>query len=207
MILQREMRKGVTKTPSLKSGEAGIRTLGTLTGTPVFKTGAIGRSATSPSGAVRIFGVFELMGQCSRVELVRSLELPKATRGRTISSRLTESMISRGRIPCWFQLRADPMSEFFRELILNLDPSRMWWEWEPSTATVWDRCYRGFNLFEGICWIVFAVLVLRAGCKIDAPGGNGSMQLGLSPSGLQIFARPGLSRRGWCWSKVSSSWG
>jgi hypothetical protein len=53
------------------------------------------------------------------------------------------------------------MSEFSRELILNLDPSRMWWEWEPSTATVWDRCYRGFNLFEGICWIVFAVLVLR----------------------------------------------
>jgi hypothetical protein len=32
------------------SGEAGIRTLGTLAGTPVFKTGAIGRSATSPDG-------------------------------------------------------------------------------------------------------------------------------------------------------------
>ena len=37
--------------PSLHNhlcGEAGIRTLGTLAGTPVFKTGAIGRSATSP---------------------------------------------------------------------------------------------------------------------------------------------------------------
>ena len=56
MILQSETREGVTKTPSLKSGEAGIRTLGTLTGTPVFKTGAIGRSATSPSGAIRILG-------------------------------------------------------------------------------------------------------------------------------------------------------
>ena len=30
------------------SGETGIRTLGTLAGTPVFKTGAIGRSAISP---------------------------------------------------------------------------------------------------------------------------------------------------------------
>ena len=29
-------------------GEGGIRTPGTLSGTPVFKTGAIGRSATSP---------------------------------------------------------------------------------------------------------------------------------------------------------------
>ena len=32
------------------SGERGIRTLGTLTGTPVFKTGAFNRSAISPSG-------------------------------------------------------------------------------------------------------------------------------------------------------------
>ena len=31
-----------------RSGETGIRTLGTLAGTPVFKTGAIGRSAISP---------------------------------------------------------------------------------------------------------------------------------------------------------------
>ena len=30
------------------SGETGIRTLGTLAGTPVFKTGAIGHSAISP---------------------------------------------------------------------------------------------------------------------------------------------------------------
>src|SRR5690606_9067819 len=30
------------------SGEAGIRTLGLLAETPVFKTGAIGRAATSP---------------------------------------------------------------------------------------------------------------------------------------------------------------
>lgn len=38
MILQSETREGVTKTPSLKSGEAGIRTLGFLTESPVFKT-------------------------------------------------------------------------------------------------------------------------------------------------------------------------
>ena len=31
-----------------RSGEAGIRTLGRVTPSPVFKTGAIGRSATSP---------------------------------------------------------------------------------------------------------------------------------------------------------------
>ena len=31
-----------------KGGEGGIRTHGTLTGTPVFKTGAINRSTTSP---------------------------------------------------------------------------------------------------------------------------------------------------------------
>ena len=36
-------------------GEAGIRTLGTREGTPVFKTGAIGRSATSPDLAFIVF--------------------------------------------------------------------------------------------------------------------------------------------------------
>lgn len=48
MILQSEMREGVTKTPSLESGEAGIRTLGTLAGTPHFECGAFDHSATSP---------------------------------------------------------------------------------------------------------------------------------------------------------------
>ncbi len=39
--------------PSAKmSGEAGIRTLETLAGLPVFKTGAIDRSATSPESAL-----------------------------------------------------------------------------------------------------------------------------------------------------------
>jgi hypothetical protein len=33
----------------LRGGEGGIRTPGTLSGTPVFKTGAINHSATSPS--------------------------------------------------------------------------------------------------------------------------------------------------------------
>jgi hypothetical protein len=53
------------------------------------------------------------------------------------------------------------MSEFFRELIRNLDPARTWWVWDRATATGWDWCYRGFNLFEGLCWLVFAVLVFR----------------------------------------------
>lgn len=64
MILQNEAREDVTKTPSLQSGEAGIRTLGTLTGTPVFKTGAIGRSATSPA-ALRCWG--DSVGSCGKV--------------------------------------------------------------------------------------------------------------------------------------------
>ena len=46
------------------SGEAGIRTLGTLTGTPVFKTGAIGHSATSPA-ALRCWG--DSVGSCGKV--------------------------------------------------------------------------------------------------------------------------------------------
>ena len=36
-----------------RSGETGIRTLGTRKGTPVFKTGAIGRSAISPGRMLR----------------------------------------------------------------------------------------------------------------------------------------------------------
>jgi hypothetical protein len=35
----------------LNGGEGGIRTPGTLSGTPVFKTGAINHSATSPDTA------------------------------------------------------------------------------------------------------------------------------------------------------------
>ena len=36
----------------LRGGEGGIRTPGTLSGTPVFKTGAINHSATSPAAFV-----------------------------------------------------------------------------------------------------------------------------------------------------------
>ncbi len=39
--------------------------------------------------------------------------------------------------------------------------SRPWWTYEPSTATVWDQLYRGFNLFEAGCWFVLAGLVLH----------------------------------------------
>ena len=35
----------------MRGGEGGIRTPGTLSGTPVFKTGAINHSATSPDDA------------------------------------------------------------------------------------------------------------------------------------------------------------
>lgn len=45
---------------SQSSGEAGIRTLDPLAWMPVFKTGAIGRSATSPgdAGGILLGGKF-----------------------------------------------------------------------------------------------------------------------------------------------------
>ncbi len=39
-----------------------------------------------------------------------------------------------------------------------LDP---WWVWQPETASLWDRVYRGFNLSEGLIWWAFGGLVLR----------------------------------------------
>ena len=39
---------GISLQLGLAGGEGGIRTPGTLSGTPVFKTGAINHSATSP---------------------------------------------------------------------------------------------------------------------------------------------------------------
>lgn len=35
-----------------------------------------------------------------------------------------------------------------------------WWVYDPRTAGAWDHLYRGFNLFEGVAWLVFATLVL-----------------------------------------------
>ncbi len=51
---QHERGQPVRLTPCIVSGEAGIRTLGRLAPTPVFKTGAIDRSATSPIEAFRV---------------------------------------------------------------------------------------------------------------------------------------------------------
>lgn len=53
------------------------------------------------------------------------------------------------------------VSEFLRELGRNLDFGRSWWVWRPEAASRWDWCYRYFNLFEGLCWVAFAVVVLR----------------------------------------------
>jgi hypothetical protein len=41
-------RSQISLQSRLRGGEGGIRTPGTLSGTPVFKTGAINHSATSP---------------------------------------------------------------------------------------------------------------------------------------------------------------
>jgi hypothetical protein len=45
---QNKKGRRVTTTSSSRGGEGGIRTPGPLAETPVFKTGAIDRSATSP---------------------------------------------------------------------------------------------------------------------------------------------------------------
>lgn len=97
------------------------------------------------------------------------------------------------------------MSEFFRELILNLDPSRMWWEWEPSTATEWDRCYRGFNLLEGICWFVFAALVLKRWFRNRRSRWEWVYSAVFVAFGLTDFREAYAQSTGWCWSKVPSS--
>ncbi len=52
-ITQAKSRHRIWMTAWSMSGEGGIRTLGTLTGTLVFETSTIGRSVTSPSGFIR----------------------------------------------------------------------------------------------------------------------------------------------------------
>ncbi len=51
---QNKRGRRLTTTSSFGGGEGGIRTPGPLAETPVFKTGAIDRSATSPVGDVRV---------------------------------------------------------------------------------------------------------------------------------------------------------
>ncbi len=36
-----------------------------------------------------------------------------------------------------------------------------WWVYDPDSVGVWGEIYRSFNLFEGIAWVVFAILVTR----------------------------------------------
>ena len=48
-IAQTKRELLVAQFPSSTSGEGGIRTLGRLAPTPVFETGTIGRSVTSPA--------------------------------------------------------------------------------------------------------------------------------------------------------------
>lgn len=49
-IAQNKSSQRVTMAAGGWSGEGGIRTPGTVTGTPVFETGTFGRSVTSPDG-------------------------------------------------------------------------------------------------------------------------------------------------------------
>lgn len=46
------------------------------------------------------------------------------------------------------------MSEFLEALWRE-----PWWTFEPETAGFWGQLYRGFNIFEGTVWIVFALIV------------------------------------------------
>lgn len=47
------------------------------------------------------------------------------------------------------------MSEFLKALW-----NKPWWIFDPETAGLWGHLYRGFNIFEGIVWIVFALIVI-----------------------------------------------
>ncbi len=49
LLPQNETSQRLALAGGVEGGEAGIRTLGRVTPSPVFKTGAIGRSATSPA--------------------------------------------------------------------------------------------------------------------------------------------------------------
>jgi hypothetical protein len=53
LVPQNKKGRRLTATSSSQSGEGGIRTPGRVAPTPVFKTGAIDRSATSPGCAAR----------------------------------------------------------------------------------------------------------------------------------------------------------
>ena len=51
------------------------------------------------------------------------------------------------------------MRDLIDQLVLRLDFRQIWWRWDPGTAGLWDRVYRGFNLLESITWMVIAILV------------------------------------------------
>ena len=40
-----------------------------------------------------------------------------------------------------------------------------WWVWRPESAGVGDWVYRLFNLFEGLVWVGFGLLVIRRWMK------------------------------------------
>lgn len=44
---------------------------------------------------------------------------------------------------------------------MNTEWFQPWWIWQPETAGFGDWAYRVFNLFEGLAWFVFGVLVLH----------------------------------------------
>ncbi len=46
------------------------------------------------------------------------------------------------------------MSEFLKALW-----SEPWWTFDQQVASFWGHLYRGFNIFEGIVWVVFALVV------------------------------------------------
>src|SRR4051794_28438568 len=45
-------------------------------------------------------------------------------------------------------------------MILDLLWNRTWWSYRPGDRSDFSLPYHAFNLFEGVAWVVFAVLVL-----------------------------------------------
>ncbi len=64
------------------NGWGGIRTHGTVTRTPVFKTGALNRSATHPTNEIIGFLIFQQVLLLLRQNLVLALATVPATKNR-----------------------------------------------------------------------------------------------------------------------------
>ncbi len=70
-----------------------------------------------------------------------------------------------------------------RELILDLLWTRTWWVYRQGDPSDFSMPYHVFNLFEGVAWVVFSILVLIRCLQRKAPFSNSGMPWHSSRSG------------------------